>query len=233
MFTEPLLEPNHHEIQKSHIRFSWQHHAMINRAVAISAIELPLASADNLSECPKLSAGRGVGDVNSDAPTILFDSFGGSSFASSWRFSGYVKTVIAVHHGEVIEVLNQVEQAAAAGLYAAGFVAYEAASALNPDLPSAPPVNGLPLAWFALFRERHIVNAGAGIAASAAEVALEPQKSLEEYSGDIDRIRDYIAAGDCYQVNHTFPLRGGVPGKSAGNIRTDRRRAMGSVLRVS
>lgn len=150
--------------------------------------------------------------MNLAPPTILFDSFGGSGFASSWRFDGYVKTVVAAHHGEVIEVLNQVEQAAANGLYAAGFVSYEAASTLNPDLPYAPPVDGLPLAWFALFRERHNVAAGAGITASAADVALEPQKTFERYAGDVARIRDYIAAGDCYQVNHTFPLRGAFQG---------------------
>ena len=92
-----------------------------------------------------------------DSPTVLFDSFGGEHFASSWRFGGYVKTVVAVHDREVADVLNQVEQAAADGLYAAGFICYEAASALNPDLSSAPPAEGLPLAWFALFRERHRV----------------------------------------------------------------------------
>lgn len=144
----------------------------------------------------------------SDSPEILFDSFGGGSFASSWRFGGYVKTVVAIHTCEVVEVLSRVEQAATDGLYAVGFVAYEAASALNPDLPSAPPADGLPLAWFALFRERHNVDCGAGLPLSSADVALKPLNNLEEYSGDVERIRDYIADGDCYQVNHTFSLQG-------------------------
>ncbi|HXE97164.1 MAG TPA: aminodeoxychorismate synthase component I [Dongiaceae bacterium] len=143
-----------------------------------------------------------------EIPTVLFDSFGGSSFASSWRFGGYVETVAATHSSEVADVLKQVEQATADGLYAAGFVAYEAASALNPDLPSVPQVEGLPLAWFALFRERHEVAAGTGLSVTSADVALEPLKSLEEYTGEIEQIRNYIAAGDCYQVNHTFPLQG-------------------------
>jgi para-aminobenzoate synthetase/4-amino-4-deoxychorismate lyase len=147
-----------------------------------------------------------------DSPTILFDSFGGSGFASSWRFGGYVKTVVATHPDEVIDVLNQVEQAAADGLYAAGFVCYEAAAALNPDLSSAPPVVGLPLAWFALFRERHNVDASSGLPLSAIEIAIEPQKSLDEYRVDFERIRDYIADGDCYQVNYTFPLQGAFNG---------------------
>ena len=148
----------------------------------------------------------------SEYPVIILDSFGRSGFASSWRFGGYVKTVVAARHGEVVEVLEQVEQAAANGLYAAGFVAYEAASSLNPDLPSVQPAEGVPLVWFAIFRERYSVAAGAGTTASAAEAALQPLKSLEEYSDDVDRIRNYIAAGDCYQVNHTFPLKGTLQG---------------------
>jgi len=144
----------------------------------------------------------------SDSPKILFDSFGGGCFASSWRFSGYDKTLVATQASEVIEVLNKVEQAAADGLYAAGFVAYEAASAFNPDLPYSPPVEGLPLAWFALFHERHEVASGAGLTLSSVEVLLQPQNNLEVYSRNFERIRSYIADGDCYQVNHTFPLRG-------------------------
>lgn len=146
--------------------------------------------------------------MNLDVPIIIFDSFGTDRFASSWRFAGYIKAVVAVQPCEVIEVLGQVEQATADGLYAVGFVAYEAASALNPDLPSIPPVEGLPLVWFAFFRERHSVAAGAGLKKSGDDVALESLKIFEEYNGDVERIRDYIAAGDCYQVNHTFPLNG-------------------------
>ncbi|MDD2581550.1 MAG: aminodeoxychorismate synthase component I, partial [Desulfuromonadaceae bacterium] len=142
------------------------------------------------------------------SPTIRFDAFGGGPFASSWRFGGYIKTVVATHIHEVVTVLAQAEQAAADGLYAVGFVAYEAASALNPDLPSAPPLAGLPLAWFAIFRDRYSVTAGEGLSASPAEFSLEPRKRVEEYAEEIGRIHDYIAAGDSYQVNHTFTLNG-------------------------
>lgn len=143
-----------------------------------------------------------------DSPTILFDSFGGHGFAGSWRFEGYVRTVRACHGREVIEALSQVEQAAAAGLYAVGFVAYEAAPALNPELSARPPVDGLPLVWFALYRERYDVAAGAGCRASSAPVELSPEQDPETYRSDVEQIRSYIAAGDCYQVNHTFPLKG-------------------------
>jgi para-aminobenzoate synthetase/4-amino-4-deoxychorismate lyase len=155
----------------------------------------------------------------SEIPTILFDSFGSGSFGSSWRFGGYVKTLLATQSADVADILNQVEQAAENGLYAAGFVTYEAASALNHDLPSTLPLEGLPLAWFALFRERYNVDAGAGTALSFADITLEPDKSLEDYAGEVERIRAYIAAGDCYQVNHTFLLSGSFKGDPGDSYR--------------
>jgi para-aminobenzoate synthetase/4-amino-4-deoxychorismate lyase len=35
---------------------------------------------------------------------------------------------------------------------------------------------------------------------------LHPGRAVEDYGRAVGRIRDYIAAGDCYQVNFTFPL---------------------------
>ncbi|MBI5483350.1 MAG: aminodeoxychorismate synthase component I, partial [Deltaproteobacteria bacterium] len=56
--------------------------------------------------------------------------------------------------------------------------------------------------------ERHAVEAGTGLPDSSDDVALEPLKHIEQYTEDIEQIRRYIAAGDCYQVNHTFQLTG-------------------------
>jgi para-aminobenzoate synthetase/4-amino-4-deoxychorismate lyase len=147
-----------------------------------------------------------------DAPTILFDSFGGERFASSWRFNGYVKTVAAYQPEDVLEAFELVQEAAADGLYAAGFVAYEAASALNSDLPSVAPTVGLPLVWFALFKERHTADSVEDGLQPGDDVDLVPQKNLGQYSAEVELIRDFIAAGDCYQVNHTFPLMGDFKG---------------------
>ena len=60
---------------------------------------------------------------------------------------------------EVVIAFIEIEQAVAAVRHAAGFVSYEAAAALNPDLP--PGIAGdLPLVWFGIFRERIEVEAG-------------------------------------------------------------------------
>ncbi len=146
-------------------------------------------------------------------PTVLLDSFGGSGFGTSWRFSGYAGTVEARTPDKVAGAMAAVEDAAACGLYAAGFVSYEAANALNPDLLSLPSAEELPLVWFALFRERRGVPAGAGLPqVPGGEIRLNQSAAADDYTADIDRIRSYISAGDCYQVNHTFSLQGDYSG---------------------
>ena len=56
----------------------------------------------------------------------------------------------------VIDAVRQVEEAVAGGMWAAGFVAYEAAPAFDDALsvrqrPIDGPFSGLPLVWFGLF----------------------------------------------------------------------------------
>ena len=67
--------------------------------------------------------------------------------------------VAAYTYDDVLPALAAVDEACANGLWAAGFVAYEAAPGLDPDLqvrrsPSDDPFAGLPLVWFGLFEER-------------------------------------------------------------------------------
>ena len=141
-------------------------------------------------------------------PLVLLDSFGGG-FCSSWRFGGHLETLVAATPDEVRPVLQAAEEAVAAGHYAVGFIAYEAAAALNTELPALPPVAGLPLAWFAIFAERLAVAAGSGLPAVAANpTQLLPQITAEAYCDAVERIRSLIAAGESYQVNYTFPLAG-------------------------
>src|SRR6202008_4111742 len=55
---------------------------------------------------------------------------------------------------EVTPTLEPAEAAAAEGLHAVGFVAYEAAAAFDPALRTLPPDPPLPLAWFAVYAGR-------------------------------------------------------------------------------
>lgn len=147
--------------------------------------------------------------MHSTSPTILLDSCSPDRFSASWRFGGYLRTLIAETPDQVLGVLEQAEAATRQGQYAVGFVAYEAAHALNPHLPSLAPQPGLPLAWFALFNERHQVKAGAGLPGSSCSApCLKPEQSQADYEVAISRIHQAIAGGESYQINHTFQLLG-------------------------
>lgn len=89
-------------------------------------------------------------------------------------------------------------------LTAAGFVSYEAASGFDAAL-STQDAAQLPLVCFGLFAE---VTACKPPVASATPVASSWQLDTEhyEYLADIAEIRELIAAGDVYQINHTVRL---------------------------
>jgi len=143
------------------------------------------------------------------SPTILLDSCSTDRFSASWRFSGHVVTLSAMTADQVVSVLEQAEAATQQGLYAVGFVSYEAAQALKPHLPSLPPVPGLPLVWFSLFRKRHRETAGDGLpTGTTAAPELAPASNQSDYEIAISRIHAAIEQGQTYQINYTFPLQG-------------------------
>ncbi len=119
-----------------------------------------------------------------------------------------VEVIVAERLEEVRPALDAVERAAAQGLHAIGFVAYEAAPAFDPALVTRAP-GALPLAWFAVFR------APAGGAADPGSPdtppfelsAWSPDIPRARYDADIGAIREAIARGETYQVNHTLRLR--------------------------
>ncbi|NJM12203.1 MAG: aminodeoxychorismate synthase component I [Synechococcaceae cyanobacterium SM1_2_3] len=96
------------------------------------------------------------------------------------------------------------------GLYAAGFISYEAAAAH--DLAVHAPLADVPLLWFGLYEQAEpIPNWQALLTASGRSSATaisdwQPAISPADYEKAVDRIKDYLASGDCYQVNYTFPL---------------------------
>lgn len=131
------------------------------------------------------------------------DAFTGP--AAAFRFTGFVRAVEARHPEEVRDVLATVEEATTAGLWAAGWVSYEAAPAFDPALVvRAPGPPEPPLAWFGLFEDweeapplpRRPYRVG----------TWEPSVPRETYEAAVERIREQIRAGETYQVNHTFRL---------------------------
>ena len=105
---------------------------------------------------------------------------------------------------DVGPVLQAVDDQVRRGRHAAGFVSYEAAPAFDSALDTPPP-GQLPLAWFGIF--------GEPVALPEIPPALPPplaswreRASGVTYAQAVDAIRDAIAGGDVYQVNHTVRL---------------------------
>ena len=133
-----------------------------------------------------------------------------------YTFAGLEAEIVAATPEEVLPALTRVDEAVAKGLHAAGFVSYEAASGLDPDLPGCEST-GLPLLWFGLFRERSqtIPPCITAPPSSGAYRTWDWTDSLTaaEHTEAVAKIRELIAAGHTYQVNFTmrqrFRFRGG------------------------
>ncbi len=128
------------------------------------------------------------------------------------RFHGLREIRAARHWVEVMPLLEWVEnQVAADGVWAMGFVTYEAAPAMDPAL-AVRPSGSLPLAWFGIYESAEPV-ALAALAPDEIKPALawEPGASLPAYREAIRKIKNYIQAGETYQVNYTLRLRAGFP----------------------
>lgn len=120
--------------------------------------------------------------------------------------------VIAAHtHKEVAPALARAEALRAQGAWLAGYVAYEAGYALEPKLARRMPRKRPgPLVALGVYDRPR--PAGEALARAGAEgertwmTAPEPLVGRRAYGTAARRIFDYIAAGDCYQVNLTFPM---------------------------
>ena len=122
-------------------------------------------------------------------------------------FGEPVRTLVATAPDEVVAVLRQVDEAAAAGLWAAGFVTYDAAPAFDAafTVPGRRQPDDLPLAWFGLYA------APAGIPAAGTREAAVPGPWRERvepaaYEVAFDAVQAAIRRGDTYQTNLTLPL---------------------------
>jgi para-aminobenzoate synthetase component 1 len=121
--------------------------------------------------------------------------------------------VIAVRRArDLAAALARAEVARAQGAWLAGYVGYEAGYALEPRLaPLMPAARRAPLLLLGLYDGPQ--PAGETLAAMAAAgqgttmSMPRPLISRAGYLRTVARVKDYIAAGDCYQVNLTFPLR--------------------------
>ncbi len=156
------------------------------------------------------------------SPTSHFQSFDVRSAedGTGWNASFHnPHTVVVAHHlDEVVSVLREAESAARQGAWVAVAISYDASPAFDRALDVHRDEN-FPLVWCGVFEAPAAEGAASGLPSPSESAAegfavsqFEPALARDEYLRAIAAIKEYIAAGDSYQVNYTFPLRGIVEG---------------------
>jgi para-aminobenzoate synthetase / 4-amino-4-deoxychorismate lyase len=129
-----------------------------------------------------------------------------------------VRVLSASRPDEIPALFRELEEALSGGFYVAGFVGYECGYHFQSLEDVAPAPSELPLAWFGVYREplvhHHQMSGEEGEATQPASnesgnlLEMLPEQTFltiseAEYCASVERIQDYIRAGDTYQVNFT------------------------------
>jgi para-aminobenzoate synthetase/4-amino-4-deoxychorismate lyase len=145
------------------------------------------------------------------APFVLLDDARVAGAAAARLFRDPVDLLV-VHRAEAVPaLLDALDDARARGLFAAGYLAYEAGRGLAPAWRGGAggTVGERPLGWFGLFERVERIDADAVPALlpdpGASWVGPPvPRLSREAYLAAARRVLDFIRAGDIYQANLTF-----------------------------
>lgn len=137
-------------------------------------------------------------------PFVLLDDV---AAGQARLFHGLNEELVVERHCDVADAITRL---AAPGPWA-GFIGFEAGHALEPRLATlqrAPP-DGQPLAWLGRFAQETPVDAGAlladWVARPASIGALQPAVDADRHDAAVAQLQGWIAAGDIYQANFTFP----------------------------
>ena len=154
----------------------------------------------------------------------LFDSRDdGSAPAGAWLLTQLREEVRCTDPDCWEACLQKLEDAARGGAWVALAAHYELGYAIEPRLRPLLPADHGPLVTGWIFEHAEWLDAAACEAWLTARAGsdvggtgrLQPAISETDYLAQVERIRRYISAGDCYQVNLTFPLDGEAYGNPA------------------
>ena len=134
---------------------------------------------------------------------VLFQSFDPSRPVWNWAFERPRATKTAHRPSDVLPVLQWAESAAQQGRWVALAVGFEAASAVNPLFKKSKP-SSFPLVWAAAFDAPSVPRPSVNKQWRVGP--WRPGVDDRSYHRALRRIKQWIARGDTYQVNYTFPL---------------------------
>lgn len=161
-----------------------------------------------------------------EGPFVVFeDGRGGGALL----FEEPEEIIVAREADEAPAAFAKMEEASRRGLYLAGYAGYELGYALERKFAGGDvPRSRTPLLLFGAFRtpRQYEWRNAASLATEAAaiDVALTPAWSFEDYAERFHKCRDFIFAGDVYQINLTFPMYGRYQGEATALYRALRKR---------
>jgi para-aminobenzoate synthetase / 4-amino-4-deoxychorismate lyase len=145
---------------------------------------------------------------NPAQPFILLEN---SQGGTSYLFTDMVAAVSATAAADVPAALGRVRAATTGGMFAAGWIGFEAGYALESRF--TPTDTADDLLWFGLFQSRRSLTpleaetlwrAPQATPQSAQITQVTPRWSAADYAARMAKVHDYIVAGDIYQANLTF-----------------------------
>lgn len=154
-----------------------------------------------------------------DSPFALFDD--NLAFEGDLLLNELLETIVCTRLEEIEGFFAALERARKAGHWIALTARYELGYALEPHFAALLGQDDKPLLTAQVFRQASELTSAATTVAlqkalgsldeherNAVICNLKPGIDRETYCAGVNRIRDWITAGDCYQVNYTFPLLG-------------------------
>lgn len=138
-------------------------------------------------------------------PFMCFEFTDQTGNLTTHHFADPLQILVARRVDEVRPVLRDIEQAVASGLYAAGYLSYEAAPAFHPHF-SVHKHAKMPLAWFALFREPSPGHPDADGGDRYTISAWRQTTSEDMYSTSFSKLKAAMATQRIGQVNYTMRL---------------------------
>ncbi len=159
---------------------------------------------------------------------ILFDQ---GPDGGAQAFADPMSVIVAWEPADVDLALLAMQEARAAGHWLAGFTSYELGYHLEPKLSALmPDGRRTPLLCFGVFARpnpseaRSLIHQGRLAEASATLAPPVPVWTQADYARAFATVHDYIAAGDIYQTNLTFPMTSRYTGSPLGLYSALRRR---------
>lgn len=171
-------------------------------------------------------------------PYVLLDDARADGAVPARLFRAPLAVKAASTIDEVEGLTDWLAQQARSGAVLAGYLGYEAAPAFEPRLARPAGPSPIPLGWFARFAHMERIASDDVLALlpspdGAWSSAAYPELSRADYERAIERILDYIRAGDIYQANFTFMSAvrfGGHPLALYARLRERQRAGYGGIV---